>query len=349
LRVAEFPPSAEPALAPALHQDIAMTESLHSKADRGGQPAFGAPSAVARTDLPRLDPALPVAGAFELLVHAILGHWLANQSAALDGQAEGVHQMRIAIRRLKTLFNLFRPYIAKSDYASVRDTLTRTGRVLGRARDWDVFIGETLAAAARKPRTRAVARRIAAAAGPPRARSQREVAKTIHAPAYTMFMLHMNHRLKAQRRQVAIDGGPAASIADVSGRLLERQAHKARRAGKRVRGLSAKRRHDLRKKLKKLRYSVEFLAELYEARPVERYMARLRQVLDGLGELNDLAVARERFVDAAGSKPNAGGAARALRKRWAHRKSTLLRGLPDAWRRFEKVKPFWDDPTAAVR
>jgi CHAD domain-containing protein len=326
-----------------------MTESLRSRADGGRQPAFGASSAVAKIDLPRLDPARPVAGAFGLLVHAILGHWLANQSAALDGQAEGVHQMRIAIRRLKTLFNLFRPYIAKSDYAAVRDTLTRTGRVLGSARDWDVFIGETLADAARKPRTRAVARRIAAVVGPRRARSHREVAKTIRAPAYTMFMLHINHRLEAQRRLVAIDGGPAASIADVSGRLLERQAHKARTAGKRVRALSAKRRHDLRKKLKKLRYSVEFLAALYDARPVERYRARLQQVLDVLGELNDLAVARERFVEAAGSKPKARRAARALRKRWAHRKSRLLRRLPNAWRRLEKVKPFWDDPTAAAR
>jgi CHAD domain-containing protein len=326
-----------------------MTESLRGNADRDGLPAFGAPSAVAEIDLPRLDPALTVAGAFGLLVDAILDHWLANQPAALAGQAEGVHQMRIAIRRLKTLFNLFRPYIAKSDYAAVRDTLTRTGRVLGSARDWDVFIGETLAGAARKPRTRAVARRIAAAAGPRRARSHREVAKTIHAPAYTMFMRRMNRRLEARRRLTVIDGDPASSIAQVSGRLLERQAHKARRAGKRVRALSAKRRHDLRKKLKKLRYSVEFLAELYSARPVERYMARLKRVLDVLGELNDLAVARARFVDAAGSKPKAGRAARALRKRWAHRKSRLLRRLPDAWRRLEKAKPFWDDPTAAVR
>jgi len=223
-----------------------MMAGVRSRVDRGRRLVAGAPP-VAEMVLPRLDPALPVAGAFGQLMRAILGHWRANQSAALDGEAEGVHQMRIAIRRLKTLFNLFRPYIAKPDYASVREGLTRFGRVLGGARDWDVFIGQTLADAGREPGTRAVARRIAAAAGPPRTRAHREVVKAIHAPSCTMFMLRMDRSLETQRWLVGIAGGPASAVAGVGGRLLERQARKARKAGKHVRTLSAERRHDLRR------------------------------------------------------------------------------------------------------
>jgi len=54
-------------------------------------------------------------------------------------------------------------------------------------------------------------------------------------------------------------------------------------------------RHRTRRRLKRLRYCVEFVASLYGAKAVRRYLARLRPAQDVLGQFNDLTVAEEAF------------------------------------------------------
>jgi CHAD domain-containing protein len=54
-------------------------------------------------------------------------------------------------------------------------------------------------------------------------------------------------------------------------------------------------RHRTRKRLKRLRYCVEFVASLYRAKDVRRYLARLRPAQDALGQYNDLTVAEAAF------------------------------------------------------
>jgi triphosphatase len=323
-------------LALALHRDVPMLVSVQSKAELGELLAFGGMPATPKATLPALHAEQTVADAFRSLVQSTLGHWLANQAAALAGDAEGVHQMRIAIRRLRTVFNLFRPYIAPSAEKHVRAELTRFGRVLGEARDWDVFIDETLARAARKPRLRDAAHEVAAAAEVIRERCHQRAAQAIQAPGYTTFILRMSEQLEEQRWLARVEGGHRAPIAAASDPLLKRQARKARRAGRKIARLDAAARHDLRKKLKKLRYSVEFLGSLYVADAVAPYVTRLKRVLDLLGVGNDLAVAQTLMARATAG--GHGPAARRLRKRWRRQSAKQLARLPRAWRKFKAAE-----------
>ena len=50
-------------------------------------------------------------------------------------------------------------------------------------------------------------------------------------------------------------------------------------------------RHALRKRLKRLRYSLEFVAPLYARKPVSRYLSVLKPAQQALGDVNDLVVA----------------------------------------------------------
>jgi triphosphatase len=309
----------------------------------GGVRRSGGPPPTLNMALPRLDGAMTVADAFARLVRASLDHWMVNQAAALAGEDEGVHQIRIAIRRLKTLFILFQPWIPPTDHAMMDDALTRLGRVLGSARDWDVFVDGTLADAARKPRSRAAARRIVTAARSHQALGHQAVGEAIRGRAYATFLRRLRGRLEQKRWLVdSEDGEAAAAIAQTAGALLSRQARKARRAGRHFAVLSGAKRHELRKKLKKLAYSLEFFAGLHDGRAVGVYLHRTAAVLDLLGEMNDLVVAEKLLVEAAGSKVKAKRIAQSLRRRWARRHDKLARRLPAAWRAFKKAKPFWE-------
>ena len=84
------------------------------------------------------------ADAFRNIVRAALARLLANQPAAAAGVVEGVHQMRIAIRRPWACLALSQPHLEADAVERFTTELRRLGQVLGEARDWDVFCMETL-------------------------------------------------------------------------------------------------------------------------------------------------------------------------------------------------------------
>jgi len=63
--------------------------------------------------------------------------------------------------------------------------------------------------------------------------------------------------------------------------------------------------HALRKRIKRQRYAVEFFAPLLRRRQVERYLAALSAIQDRMGELNDLFVARARYLTLGTPDPTA--------------------------------------------
>lgn len=292
-------------------------------------------------EIANLDGAISVADAFGRLLRNALRHWQVNQVAALAGQDEAIHQMRTAIRRVKALFELFRPYIANSDFEAARRELTRIGRTLGAARDWDVFVDETLARAEADWSTRGAARKVAALTEPARRRCQRKVAKMIQAPRYRAFLRQTSIRPDERQWISSVKLNPSVLIAEASADLLDRQASKALRAGKGITTLSAGRRHALRKKLKKLNYSVEFVGALQGVLAARRYSKRMGRVLDVLGDMNDLVMADKCLVQATGKGAKARRMARSLRKRWRRERAARLARLPRVWRKFKHVELFW--------
>ena len=57
---------------------------------------------------------------------------------------EYLHQMRVALRRLRSAFSVFAPALPAETTAPVAAELKWLGAALGPARDWDVFVTETL-------------------------------------------------------------------------------------------------------------------------------------------------------------------------------------------------------------
>ena len=76
-----------------------------------------------------------------------LAHLTTNYPAAADGDNAGVHQIRVAIRRLRAALTLFRPLLDPHAETRFSEALRSLGRIFGEARDWDVFCSEMLVSA----------------------------------------------------------------------------------------------------------------------------------------------------------------------------------------------------------
>ena len=72
-------------------------------------------------------------------------HFLDNYPAVtLAGEYEGIHQMRVAMRRLLSAIRMFAPVLRLEDTSGLFQALKTIFTQLGGVREADVFIAETL-------------------------------------------------------------------------------------------------------------------------------------------------------------------------------------------------------------
>jgi len=321
-----------------------------SKSVRGYALARGEPPAWHKAEPLALRPRATVDEAIGAILRACLEHWCANEAAALDGRdPEGVHQMRVALRRLRSALSMFGRLIAPERRDWLGGEAKRIIGGLGPARDWDVFLTESLAPAlaARPDDDRLLALR--AAAETARAEGYETARAAVGAPAYTRFLLQLGRWIEVRGwREDATDKGaawlerPVVAFAD---RLLAKRHRKALKRGRDFAHLEPEQRHRLRIALKKLRYATEFFASLYRKKRAGPYLADLKHLQDALGHLNDVAVAERltgQLVERAGTKRQDLAVASGLVLGWLARGAAEVEPeIRDAWQDFAARKPFW--------
>ena len=116
-------------LALELNAAIPFDIEVESKAARGFRLIDGLPPRVSKPSAMRLSPHDPAIQALRAIVEETLGHLLTNQPAALAGDPEGVHQVRIAVRRIRSALRLFSPHLESHAMRLFEDELrTPAGR-----------------------------------------------------------------------------------------------------------------------------------------------------------------------------------------------------------------------------
>ncbi len=280
-----------------------------------------------------LPPDATVAVGVRAVLRHCLDHLQANEAATLAGAPEGVHQMRVALRRCLAALYLFRSVLVESwASAAIRADLRWLLHILGEARDWDVFAAGTLAM------VDGLEAEFATPVARSTAQARARVADAIGGERYRNLIAGMGLWIgeDAWCRRPGADGTPAdrlsAPLADAAVTMLGRAWRRARRAGKSLTALSEEERHDLRKSLKILRYGMEFFAALFPDAPRQAAMARALQ--DLLGAANDHAVAKVLLarLGASGALPEPG-----------------IATADQLWRTFRKATPFWAATVAELR
>jgi triphosphatase len=331
-------------LALDLHARVPLTIDPESKAERGYRLRTGQPPAARKAPDVDLDRDGSASEAFREIIAARLGHLLANQPAAVAGDPEGVHQMRVAIRRLRTGFVLFERHLEPHVTERFEAELKRLGQALGEARDWDVFCLDTLPQAMADTREVGWEHLLREAGETERQAAHSRVEEELGRPAFTGLVLSMAAWIEegGPRPTVLGDKGMRQRVAKLAPALLDRVAAKVVQRGKRLERRSDEELHALRKSLKKLRYSVDDLAGLYRRKPVKAYLRGCKELQKLLGGMNDAAVASKLANElSAGDRAGLAPAVGALARRSERRRDKARNDLSTAWVMFRKAPPFW--------
>ena len=300
-------PAALVACARTLMTGSDLVLSLQAKSERGYVQVRQAAMLPVSAERVHLPPRANADEAFGSIGAHCLRHLMGNWAAVVEMRdAEGVHQMRVALRRLRSALSLFAvPF--RPAMTQLESEMRWIGGVLGRARDLDVLLDEVFKPAAEAhgddPRLGALAE----LARERQAMAWEDLLSALGSERFRQLVFETSAAtLVRPWLQTGAGGGeallPAATFART--RLSQRYA-RLRKAGKRVGKLDEQERHELRIKLKKLRYAVDFFASLWPKRRTEAFRERLCALQDVLGEMNDAAVARALVADILVARTNA--------------------------------------------
>jgi triphosphatase len=294
---------------------------------------------------PEVPPGLSVADAFAHIAGHLtttILHWSAT--AAAGSSPEPVHQMRVAVRRLRSALAIFRAATDGPTTRRLQGELRDLAARLGAARDSDVFLAETAAPVQHAlPNDRRLTR-LAAAASRRRALAYAALGEYLASARFRVLALHLAglSALRLWQEEATPDQHTllAQDIDTYAAHLLDRRRRKMLKAGKHIEALPAPELHELRKRGKKLRYACEFFTSLYPPKPAKRFIRRLAQLQESLGHLNDGATAATLMAEL-GSTRDRAFASGAVQGYIAAHTTDLRDTIQKTWTKFRHQPRFW--------
>jgi inorganic triphosphatase YgiF len=331
-------------LALALQEAVPLCAENASKADRGYALCVSqdAPLSVKAT-LPAVRREMTVDEAFRAIVWNCIGQLQDNRNRLRQGyDTELVHQMRVAVRRLRSALSLFAAAAPGIKDAELIAELRWLVGELGPARDWDVFLGEMLppVIAALPGEEGLVWLRQQAEKN---CREKREQACVAAAgQRYNKIMLRLGAWLwRAPWRTTAVAADLDMPVSVFTSQMLDRRYRQVCRRGRHLRALTVEQRHALRIAAKKLRYAAEFFSGLYPGKLTKRYIRALSYLQDEFGALNDQAVAGF-LLKQVGSGGRLRDRASGVIIGWYACKTNIqLADMAQEWKRFRRCRIFW--------
>ncbi len=251
--------------------------------------------------------------------------FLASEPGVLAGRVEALHDMRVAIRRLRNLLKAFRRILPRPEADALEARFRRLSKKLGPARDMDVWM-----------RTLKSMRVFERDGGREFSRRQREVQKRRREAARRVVTAPSTRALNADFR-LFLDQ-PAGEASDITleklaARAIRKSLDRVMERSRLPASFPARSAHLLRIACRRARYMAEFFAET-PGKPAARLARRLKAVQDVLGDVHDCDICLNHLRGAPLQPP--GLAAELARRRRAH-----VARFGKAWNRLlASVPPF---------
>ncbi|WP_341678437.1 inorganic triphosphatase [Niveibacterium sp. SC-1] len=322
------------ALARALAADLPLLPEDTSKAQRGYALFHDAKPGARHAGESRIKSGQDALSAFRTIAFDGLAHWQANAQGVLRGEAESVHQSRVALRRLRTAVALFADPLPEAWATEWRERLGQLAGELGASRDADVvlqtLVDPVLADTSRGDDLERLAERLR------QHRGQRQDDNP-HPGAALLAFAEALHALPES------GGGPVDALAEEALRKIRR---KSRQSVREIEDGDVAQLHRLRIRLKRLRYGLDFFAPLWPGKRLASFQKKLTALQDDLGQVNDAVTGNRLLAELAGEDPGL-VAARAfiagwhaprvekLRRRGLRRARSLLWDTPP-WKHADK-------------
>ncbi|MCV6639033.1 CHAD domain-containing protein [Candidatus Albibeggiatoa sp. nov. NOAA] len=331
-------------LALDFQRSIPLTLENHSKAARGYGLHYSQPLQYQKAGSVGLDIDLTAEQGFEQICWHCIAHLQANEDMVLYGRdVEGVHQMRVALRRLRSALSLYKSLIPAETNKWIRDEIKWISSVLGEARDWDVFMLTLQSAqkvSSHQPeQLDPVLKKVKAL----QKHAYINVREAMRSPRYTCLLLTLGQWLTAQTWRESLDKKMRTKLEQpiqaFTSKVLQKQYERICKKGRHLIRMQPEARHEVRIMVKKLSYGIRFFSELYPSRTTKPFIKSLSVLQDGLGILNDISVSEQLItqLELADDEP-----ARYFLAGWyAHLYQTHLTEIAEVWDDFTKQETFW--------
>ena len=304
-----------------LSKDVPLEVGVLSKEERGlmlAEGAFGHEHKASDLDIAK---SMDAGEVFASIVHECIRHFRLNEPLIMsERHPQALHQARVALRRLRTAFSLFRPAIRQASLEPLRNALRDSIRPFGEARNLDVFLGrlgDDLAWRDRRKLTSA------------REEAYDRVIDTLKAQrSRDMFLDLVEWTASEDWRKHAA----SAPIREFAAPRFDAVWRKVKSKGAQIGELEEHQLHRLRINVKKLRYAVDFLAPLYAKKRVRKFATSLEDMQDCLGLLHDDMISRQIVADFALSETGRTGTA-------SH--SRQLKKMEKRFKQLKRVGRFW--------
>ena len=338
-------------LAKKLGREAVLRLSFESKSERGYRLAGRDTLTALESERAQITRETSAGDAFRRVVRSCLGQITGNAERLTRVRSpDALHQLRVGLRRLQAAFKVFQSLVRDAQFAALYGEARWLAASLNRARDLDVLLSaisptngdnsdDDLSLSALRHRLMQH-----------QAQAYDDALAAISSNRFGQFLLDLaawtetgdwtvqGHKTAVARRSQA--------VATLAKHRLNHLRKSAIEAGHSFAKLDENARHSLRIKVKKLRYAADFFVQAVspaKSQPAMQFMERLRKLQDGLGTLNDIAVARDTAMLVVG-EPGGAGAGFAAGRHIGLREATipaLVASTAEAFDAFRKAKRFW--------
>ena len=284
---------------------------------------------------------MSVGEAFNFIISGALEHMFANEIPTLEGKAEGVHQTRVAMRRVRAALRAFKRILPYDKRKAFNGEFRWFQQRLAPARDWQVFLSETLPRiASAAPGQDLAIERLRRIARAERRRAVGDAAAYLESRRYARLLLQFERWIASVGKEVGSKtfGEPIKPFAKSVLRRTWRYFLEDKRPLSRLPDEDL---HEIRKRGKKARYATQFFNSLWSGPQAPPFMKLMGRFQDSLGKTNDAIVARH--ILAAVKPGRLDPSVIHLVQEWSQaRVRKCLRTAQPQWRRLGRVAPFWE-------
>jgi len=348
-------------IARAINDVVPAQLDVKSKSERGYDLIAKTPVTVEKAYNPELSAGMGAGRAFTLIGRACLRQLVANEPATKNRSAEALHQMRVALRRLRAAISLFSEVVSDDRIDTIKTELRWLAREFGPARDLDTLIIEVLKPLRKQHANEPGLVGISKMFSRQRLKGYRRAQEAVQSARFRTLILDTAEWIEAGPWSMSEDPLVRARrempIELHAANQLSQRRKKIRRRGAKIGDLSPEQLHILRIQVKKTRYAAEFFSSVYQGKKAAKrrktILSSLTQLQNCLGGINDIETRKALFAEIM-AHPT-----RSLRAEQNHRRAFaagliigdqqahihhLLNGARKAHSRFASAKIFWKLP-----
>jgi len=315
-----------------------------SKAHRGYAYLRTEKPTIFKARLPKLKGNADASSAFKKIAWECINHLQRNEDMVLSGSdVEGVHQMRIALRRLRSAFTLFRKVLGRANSAALITEISWLSHSLGKARDLDVLITQTLPVVIAQFKNHQGLQMLQDKATDEQSAAYREVRTVLCSQRYHSLLLKLADWIENERWQDCTRSTKKHQVLNIASVTLAKRYKQLLLCGTHLEHMAPEERHKVRIAAKKLRYAAEFFASIYVSKKSLTFIKNLSHLQECLGVLNDITTTEKLLIGIVGPQPSrALDEAQHILSGWNACNATHhLTNMADDWQILTTEKPFW--------